>query len=1148
MKMFKRIKTRFTEYVYDTSIDLKDRSYVVFTILLLISFAANLIAGIIAGETLTLTLEGLAIGAVYGAYVFIEVKRGKTNRARILSSVFLVVVIMPVMFFSRGGIRAGTPVALLTYSFILVLVLEGRIRRVMLLLNILIMGACWTVSYIFPGLVSEYIRPTEYFYSYINFFLGGLVLTALFTFHTRLLKRESELANAKTKELEELNRAQNQFFSSMSHEIRTPINTVLGLNEIILRQEDASDEIRKDARNIQGAGKMLLALINDILDVSKIEAGKMDIVPVNYSVPSLLSEIVNMIWLKAEEKGLEFNVDIDPDVPETLFGDEVRIKQILINLLNNAVKYTKEGFVNLHMECEFPDKDNALLKISVADSGMGIKAEALPHLFDTFQRQDEEKNRYIEGTGLGLSIVKQLVELMGGTITVNSVYSQGTIFTVAVKQGIASEKRIGEIDIKNAGSGSGEKFEHSFHAPGAQILIVDDNEMNLQVEQKLLEGTEMIVDLSLSGEDALKKTLTTHYDLIFMDHLMPEMSGIECYQKIREQKGGLNQDVPIIVLTANAGGENIELYNETGFDGYLVKPVSGRQLEDMLVSYLPQDKVIYTQEAELTGSSIKTAAGYARKKPVVITCSSMADIPPSVIKELDIRTIPFTVITDEGVFWDNIDIDSDELFRYMGEEMRMVSSDAPTIDEYIKFYATQLKSAHHVISIELTSSSSKSFERASTAARTFENVTVINSECLSSSTGILVMIAAKLAKQNASVERIVSEIEIAKKNIQCSFVLRNTDQMTRRGQIKPAINNILTTLWLRPVLRMKDDKLGVGKFFFGSDKRCYEKYIKSALSHKHHPDTDFVFVTYAGMNENELMWIKELIEKRVPFENFVFQKASAGISSNCGPGTFGILYLEKGDRSYNLSAVLPKEAEDTDVEDEELLEEEILEENTSLEKKEEGESQTNEPSLSPAPEPEPEPAEKKWYEMIPELDAKAAIKNSGSEEAFLTVIKIFYDSYDAKSGEIQGFYDAGDWENYTIKVHALKSGSRLVGFLKLGDGAEALEKAGKSNDLDYIKAHHDEVMGEYREIRDALNDQFGVSDDREPIPEGTLEEAYGALSEFTQAQDYECVKMVLDSVKEFKLPAEDEERFKRMGTHLAQMDWAAITSVLGERS
>lgn len=1097
--MIRKAREKFHGFLYDSSVYFKDRMFVFFSV----AYFAALLAAII-----------VAFIMIFG--------------------------FQPVMFFTKGGLDCGAPFTLLLGTYYLMLILDGKFRIVMVILDAIVLALCWVASYIKPELVNDYTREADYVYSFSKYIIFTILLTVIIYYQNKIFKMEAKRSEESMKELEEVNRSQSMFFSSMSHEIRTPINTVLGLNEIILRQEDASEEIRKDARNIQGAGKLLLALINDILDISKIEAGKMDIVPVNYNVSALLSEIVNMIWLKAEEKGLKFNVDIDPNVPEMLFGDEVRIKQILINLLNNAVKYTKEGSISLHMECEFPDDKNALFKIVVSDTGMGIKPEALPHLFDSFQRVDEEKNRNIEGTGLGLSIVKQLVELMDGDITVSSVYTQGSVFTVTLKQGISSDKKIGDINIANAGGVNGsEKFEHCFHAPTARILIVDDNEMNLQVEQKLLEGTDMTVDLALSGEEALKNTLRYYYDVIFMDHLMPEMDGIECFERIRNQNGGLNRTVPIIVLTANAGGENIELYNNTGFDGYLVKPVSGVQLENMLMTHLPREKVISSEGSEMTGAQLNTASGYARKKPVLIATSTMSDLPGDVYKELDIAVLPYTVHTDEGVFFDNIDIDSDELVRYMGEELRLVTSEPPSVDSYIGFFSEGLKKAHNIIYIALTTGSSREYDRACEAAKTFENVTVINSEYLSSATGLLVMIAGKLAKQNTPADKIVAEIEAAKKLIHCSFIIKNTDTMSRRGHIGPAVNNILNTLWLRPVLRVKNNQMGVGKFFMGSERRCYENYIKYALPAGGHPDTGLVFVTCAGMSEEDIVWIENMVRERFNFEHIIFKKASAGIASNCGPGTFGLLFLEKGDRNYNLESLLDKNAHNESASyHEEEEEEEIPDDETEVNDAE-NEDETPVPAQEEKEDDDP-------IKKIEGIDYDAAIKNSGSKDAFLSVIKMYYDSYALKSQEIMEYYENGDWKNYTIKVHALKSSSRLVGALDLGNSAEALEKAGKSDDLTYIKEHHEEMMDSYKKIIDSLDLIFGKEEEELPeIPPDTLAEAYQAIQEFANIMDYDCAMMVIDSLKEFSLPKEDKERFEKINKLLSDMDWEGLKEIVG---
>ncbi|MCR5475450.1 MAG: DegV family EDD domain-containing protein [Lachnospiraceae bacterium] len=1134
MNAIRKLRKRFSDYLFDQSVNIKDRTFILFSVCELAALLASAIVGIFMQEPFISVVAALC-GVVAGClilYYFVKKDRVKTAKTAVV--LFLVFILRPFAFFAKGGIDNGSLIMFLLGAYYLIMVLEGKFRIIICLMDTAIFMICGMIAYYHPDVLIGYSRKKDYVFSYSQYIIGFLVLTILITFWTRILQKETKSAEEKTKELEEMNRSQNRFFSSMSHEIRTPINTVLGMNELILRQEDASDEIRKDARNIQGAGKMLLALINDILDVSKIEAGKMDIVPVNYNVASLLSEIVNMMWLKAEEKGLGFNVDIDPDVPETLFGDEVRIKQILINLLNNAVKYTKEGSVSLHMECEFPGSGEALLMIQVSDTGMGIKPEALPHLFDTFQRVDEEKNRHIEGTGLGLSIVKQLVELMDGEVTVNSVYSQGSTFTVKLRQGVSSEQRIGNLSITGAGTiSNSEKFEHSFHAPAARILIVDDNEMNLQVEKRLLEGTGMTIDLAMSGKDALALTLRNRYDVIFMDHLMPEMDGIECYESIRTQKGGMNEASPIIVLTANAGGENIELYNNTGFDGYLVKPVSGAMLEEMLLAYLPSAKVILSKGGEMAGSIMSTASRYIKKKPVIIATSTMVDLPQHVLRDLNISVIPYKIITDEGVFFDTVDIDSEELVHYMKDETKIVTSEPPTEEALVKFFSSELKKAHHVIYITLTTGSSREYGWALNAAKTFENVSVINSEALSSGTGILVMIAARLVQQNLPVDKIISELEEAKRLIRCSFVIKSTDVMARRDRISPFMNSVLNTLWLRPMLRVRNDKLGVGRFLFGSERKCYEKYIKYAIPANLHPDRSFVFITYAGMEEEDLLWVEKRLNERMKFDHIIFQKASAGITSNCGEGTFGLLFMVKGNYNYNLGALFTNRAEEGDFIDE-LSDDEA---DTAIVTEDEDTVISEETEH-----------EEKWYDHIVGLDPLLAIKNSGSEESFRSVLQIFYDSYESKTGEIQKYYDEQDWENYTIKVHALKSSSRLVGAAGLGDEAEALEMAGKKGDTGFITKYHPLMMISYGKIHDSLDPVFNKeSNDLPEIAEDMLTDAYEGLAEFVASRDYELAKMVTSSMKEYTLLQEDEERFMRIDECLSRLDWDGIGEILKER-
>ena len=298
-----------------------------------------------------------------------------------------------------------------------------------------------------------------------------------------------------------------------------------------------------------------------------------------------------MIQLQAKAKGLEFDVDMDPDMPTVLCGDEIRIRQIIVNLLNNAVKYTESGSVKLDIRTKDTTDEETVLVIIVSDTGIGIKEEVIPVLFDAFTRMDQDKNRKIEGTGLGLSIVKQLVDLMGGKISVDSVYGSGTTFTVEIVQKVSDPNRIGNINMIDRASKTN-MYKSLFTAPDARILIVDDIKMNLTVEKKLLRETKIKIDTATSGKEALELTRTNRYDVILMDHLMPEMDGVECLARIRSQEQGACRDVPVVVLTANAEGQNQEIYAHAGFNGRLVKPISGRMLEEALIRFIPTEKTV----------------------------------------------------------------------------------------------------------------------------------------------------------------------------------------------------------------------------------------------------------------------------------------------------------------------------------------------------------------------------------------------------------------------------------------------------------------------------------------------------------------------------------------------------------------------------
>lgn len=709
---------------------------------------------------------------------------------------------------------------------------------------------------------------------------------------------EREVLERQSEEIAELNRAQNNFFSSMSHEIRTPINTIIGMNELILRDETVSEEIAQDAEAIQGASRMLLALINDILDMSKIESGQMDIVEVTYDIRQLLSEVVGMIRSRAKEKDLDLYLNVDPGIPSMLCGDELRIKQVLVNLLNNAVKYTKEGSVTMSVYADQVDDNHVRMNFRVEDTGIGIRKEALPYLFDAFKRVDQAANRHIEGTGLGLAIVKQIVTLMGGEIAVDSVYMKGSTFSVSVDQEIINPTAIGSFDITSElRQEKRDTYRHSFEAPKAHLLIVDDNEFNLKVEARLLKDTKIGIDLARSGHEALQYTLKTHYDVIFMDHLMPQMDGIECLKLIREQEGGLNRDSSIVALTANAGSENLALYAASGFDGFLLKPVSGQKLESTLLKLLPADKVSLTGTSTMQSEAFSVFQWHSRKRQLLITMDSGGDLPDDLLRRFGLQVINYHVHTDHGVFRDNAELDSDELLQYMENTKRSAYSMPPDVQRYERYFASMLLRAQHVIHISIVGGGSMAYANAVEAARSFDNVHVVDSEQISSGTGLLALYAARMAETDMPVTQLLEEINHLKEQIRTSFIVDQTAYLRKGGRISPGIDSISRALLLHPVIVLKDDRMKSGVIFSGDVTVYRDRYIKWVLRNKRRIDPSVLFLTYAGLTEDEIAQITERVESIMHFDRVIIQKAASATTVNCGPGTFGLIYRVYGNES-----------------------------------------------------------------------------------------------------------------------------------------------------------------------------------------------------------------------------------------------------------
>ena len=428
------------------------------------------------------------------------------------------------------------------------------------------------------------ISAAYFFVPFIVVFILGLIYGA---FVARGLIR---VIDEQTKEANAANKAKSTFLANMSHEVRTPINAILGMDEMIIRESN-DEQIVEYATNIKQAGKSLLAQVNGILDYSKLEEGKMEIFDVEYDLATMVNTLITSSSTRAKSKGLNFKVNIDENLPMTLLGDDVRLGQIIANLLTNAVKYTEAGEVGLSMVEKGRDDSTVEIEVTVKDTGKGIPEDEIENLYVSFKRIDEEHNRNIEGTGLGIPIVIELLHLMGSELEVKSTYGVGSAFSFVIKQGIVNNEPIGDYK-KRIKRSYRRRNKYTFPSmPKAEILVVDDYEMNLMVAKNLMKVYDFVPDVVQSGREAITRAEEKEYDVIFMDHMMPDLDGLQTLDILKEH-GYLGSRTKVIALTANAIAGAKEYYISKGFDDYLTKPIDAEALEDMLLKYMPKKKIL----------------------------------------------------------------------------------------------------------------------------------------------------------------------------------------------------------------------------------------------------------------------------------------------------------------------------------------------------------------------------------------------------------------------------------------------------------------------------------------------------------------------------------------------------------------------------
>lgn len=875
--------------------DIRERFFCVISLLVLLSAFLGLLETLPFSQEL-LMIENLLILLLVTAIALVMcVHFRRLELAGVLLGLVLLIFVFPNIFFLNGGVIGGAGIWLcvnLIYSF---LMFDGITMYVFLALDILVNVSCYLIAYYVPDMIKPLPgMKIVMFDSAFSVIATGLAIGIMIKFNIRTYSEKQQMVEQQKKELEQLSDSRVSFFASMSHEIRSPINTIIGLNEMILR-ESKEEETLAYAKNVKNAGKMLLSLVNDILDVSQMETQKMTIVRNIYQTTEMFEEVIDMVSARIDEKNLEFLLHIDENIPSQMHGDKKRIQQIMLNLLTNAIKYTEIGSITLDATAEKKEEeDEVVLKIAIRDTGIGIKKEDIENIYSIFKRIDQKKNQKIEGSGLGLNITKQLVDLMNGTISVDSIYKRGSVFTVSLKQGIIDETPIGDmIQNMHHNSQTGERYRQLFEAPEVKILVVDDIQTNCMVIKKLLEKTKVSIDCVNNGKECLELTKTKAYNIILLDHLMPEMDGVETLRELRKQANGLCKDSVVIALSANSGSDMEEFYLNQGFDAYLEKPIDSVTLEKTLLSFLTEDLVEYRNtDIDQVETNIHRAFT-KRKKRVLISTDCVAEIPNELIEKYDIGVMYLYIRTEKGRFADTIEINSDTLENYVTDNTTTAFADNVSVEEYEEFFAEQLTKADEVIYISLASNSGKSYGTAVEAAKSFDHVHIIDSGQVCGGEGILVLHAAKLAMQGKTTEEIIKSVNREKNRVVSRYIVPSVGIFYQNGYTGKLVMQICKLLRLHPVLQMKKSRITITGVMVGDMKKARKQLVRYTLLHKSKIDEEAVFASYVALSIKEQNELKETIKSCVPFEQLYFNRTSFTTACNVGLGAFGLSYFKK---------------------------------------------------------------------------------------------------------------------------------------------------------------------------------------------------------------------------------------------------------------
>ena len=554
--------------------------------------------GGLAGSLATITIQGVpAVASIASLLlpvisIILQIWIGKTGNYRIggfIGSILLCNIIFPIIFFTSGGIQSGILVYYVLGGIVLFLLLGEKIVDcvIMTIVFLVVNSGCIYASYRFPELV---IPIQSEFMIYMDIIVGFIISVALVQI---ALWHQNSLYKSEQRIAEKAMKAKDEFLASMSHELRTPLNAIIGLSETQMKTVQ-SESTYNDIRNIHESGMTLLCIINDILDLSKIGSGRFELVCVNYNTAVMINDTIRMNKVRIGEKPIEFQVNVDPSLPAVLYGDDLRIRQIISNLLSNAFKYTLAGIVRMDITSQHSG-DEAVITVKISDTGIGIRESDIPSLFGKYNKFNNKENRNIEGTGLGLAITRKLLEVLSGNITVESVYGKGSIFSFKIPQKIIDATPIGQnivdslSDFTYQDNKTPEQKFNYISLEAYRVLVVDDNEINLYVTEVLLSNYKLAIDCVKSGKEAIEliRNAEIKYNVIFMDHMMPELDGIETTKIIREEiNSEYARTIPIVALTANALAGSEEMFLNSGFQKFLPKPIDIQKLDKVLKELL----------------------------------------------------------------------------------------------------------------------------------------------------------------------------------------------------------------------------------------------------------------------------------------------------------------------------------------------------------------------------------------------------------------------------------------------------------------------------------------------------------------------------------------------------------------------------------